>query len=334
MGVVRALVEVVEMSGASGLELLRAANIPPDALDASDARLTRAESYRLCELAMDLTRDPALGMHWAERLNAHSFTPISPLLEHAATLRQAFDSLSQFHRLLTDKPGFEIVEASDTVTVRCSKMLRESSRAQVFVSEMQVSGIFRLIRSFGVHAKKVQVQFAYSAPGHRAEYTRVFEGMERFDQPFTGLVFPRALMEASSPHKNEDVHGALRSVAERRMLRLTQRTTYAARVRDLLVERGPAASTDMKIIAKQLGMSVRSLRRRLSGEGRTYKSVTSDARAILAKRLLLSTHGTIKEVAYDLGFADTTAFHRAFKRRTGMTPQVYRTQQLMADHPE
>lgn len=334
MGVVRALFEMIDDSGVSRLELLRAANIDLDVLEATDARLTRVECYRLCELAMDSTGDPALGIHWAQTLSARSFTPLSALIEHAPTLRQAFDSLSQFHRLVSDQLGFDVMETGDKVTMRCARMPGESLRANIFVSEMQVSGMFRVIRSFGIDARKLNVSFAYAAPPHLSEYARVFDGVARFEQPFTGISFERALMHAASPQGNADVHLALRSVAERRMLRLMHRSTYADRVSELLVERGAGASTDMKSVARQLAMSVRSLRRRLSAEGRTYKSVESDARAILAKRLLLSNRGPIKQVAYDLGFADATAFHRAFKRRTGMTPRVYRAQQLMAAQME
>ena len=331
MGVVRALLEAVEMSGVSALELLRAAKVEPDAVRVADASMTRSQSYRLCELAMDLTRDPALGIHWVERLSAHSFTPISPLIEHAPTLRQAFESLSEFHRLLTDNPGFELMETRDKVTVRCEPLASEPRRIQIFVAEMVVTGVFRLIRSFGVPARKLRVQFAYEAPSHRAEYARVFEGAQHFDGAFTGLVFDRALMDTAALQNNEEVHSALRTVAKRRMVRLMQCMTYSTRVCDMMVERGPAARTDMKIIARQLGISMRSLRRRLSAEGTTYKSLTSDARATMAKRLLLTTQASIKEVAYDLGFADSTAFHRAFKRRTGMTPQGYRTHQATVE---
>ena len=55
---------------------------------------------------------------------------------------------------------------------------------------------------------------------------------------------------------------------------------------------------------------------------------------MIAKHLLVSTNEPIKEIAYDLGFADTTAFHRAFKRSTGTTPQAYRTLQLAAAYPK
>src|SRR5690606_23615634 len=104
-------------------------------------------------------------------------------------------------------------------------------------------------------------------------------GRERFDQPFTALVFDRALLDATSPHQDDDVCEALQSVAERRLLRISQRTPYAIRVRDFLVREGFPHRTDMESVARALGMSVRSLRRRLEAEGKAYNDILSEARA-------------------------------------------------------
>src|SRR5512139_2279484 len=72
--VVQGLIEIVEMSGVARSQFLRAARVSPDALDAGDARIPRSEMYRLVEVAVELTGDPGLGLHWGERLSANTFT--------------------------------------------------------------------------------------------------------------------------------------------------------------------------------------------------------------------------------------------------------------------
>jgi AraC-like DNA-binding protein len=332
--VVHALFDLVEKAGVSRLQLLREAKLAGHELDAADARVTRAVIYWLCERAIELTGDPALGLHWSETISGNTFAPVSPMIAHSATLRQGLESLAKFDRLLTDATGYELIERDERVVLRCSTLVGESSRIQRFVAEMIVAGLFKLIGTFSAHPRSAQVSFAYPAPSYRAEYARVFMGAEQFEQPFTGLEFDRALMNAVSPHKDEDVHSALRSVAERRLLRLTQSTPYSERVRELLVQRGGAGPTDMDTVASALGLSVRTLRRRLCAEGKPYRSIVNDALAIVAKHQLRSTQRTIQEIAHELGFADASTFHRAFKRRTGMTPQAYRAKQLGSDKPE
>jgi AraC-like DNA-binding protein len=323
--VLHGLIEAVEMAGIPRSRLLRAAQLEPEHLSPADARMTRAAVFRLCELAMDLTADPALGLHWAERLSGNTFNPISHMIAHSATLRKAFESLTEFHRLLTDQPSFELLERGGSVTVRCMDLTGESLRTQRFAAEMLVIGILKLIRSFSMQARP-RVSFEYPAPAYHSEYARVFEGAERFEQRFTGLVFDSALMNTPSPHKDDDVHGALRSIAERRVLQMTQSTPYAMRVRELLAQQTPSGRADMATVARSLGMSVRSLRRRLDEEGKTFDSIVNEALASTAKHLLRHTQRTIQEISYEMGFSDTSAFHRAFRRWTGMTPSAYRTE--------
>jgi AraC-like DNA-binding protein len=328
MRVVRGLLDGVEQSGVARTQFLRAAQLPPERLAADDARMTRAEVYRLCELAISLTADPAFGLHWCERLTGTTFNVVSDLIAHSATLRQALESVQQFHRLLSDRYSFELIERSDKVTIRVAPVSGESSKIERFIAEMQMTGFFRLIRSFSADARPDRVSFEYAAPDYRGEYARVFEGTERFQQPFTEILFDRALMNAASPYKDEDLHNAIRSIAERRVLRLTQRTPFSVRVRELLAQQAPSTRADMQTVARQLGLSVRSLRRRLSAEGKTYSAVANEALAIVAQQLLRDTQRTIQETAYEMGFSDTSAFHRAFKHWTGTTPRAFRETQL------
>ncbi|HKU41506.1 MAG TPA: AraC family transcriptional regulator [Polyangiales bacterium] len=322
--VVRGLADALEVSGVPATELLRAAQLGPEQLESSDIRLPRWEVYRLCELAMDLADDPAFGLHWAEHLSGNTFVPISHLIAHAPTLRHAFDALSHFQRLISDRYGYELTESSDRVTVRCLDLYGASPRMQRFTAEMITMGVIRLLRMYSPRAQPERVCFAYSAPSYHAEYARLFERAPQFDQPFTGVVFDRALMSRPSQHKDEDLHEALCSIAERRVVNLTQRTSYAQRVHEYLVQHDPRTS-DMSTVARALGMSVRSLRRRLADEGKSYHDVAHDALASVAKRLLLEQRHSIQETAYELGFAEPATFHRAFKRWTGMTPNEYRS---------
>jgi len=324
MRIVRGLVEAVEQVGVSRVELLRSAELDPAALDCEDTSVPRSSVYRLCELALDLTGDPAFGLHWSERLCGTTFNPVSHLAAHAATLRQGLESLHRFHRLLSDQSSFRVSERADKVTVQCSRLSCASLRMQRFASEMLVLGLFRLIRSYCAQARFDAVSFDYAMPTYHGEYTRAFELAPRFEQSFTCIVFDRALMNTASLHKDEDVHEALRAIAERRILRLTQHTPFTLRVRDLLVEQAQAHQPDMSRVARVLGLSKRSLRRRLVSEASSYKTIAKEALAIVAKQHLRNGRLTIKETAYEMGFADTSTFHRAFKRWTGRTPSAYR----------
>jgi AraC-like DNA-binding protein len=321
--VVQGLVDAVVATGVDRQAFLDGAKLPPSLLEDQDARVSRTHMFHMCEVALDLTGDDALGLHWGETCTDSTFTPLSHLIAHSDNLRAGFQTLFDFERLMTDESRYELVEEGDHVVLRLSSMPEESSRVQKFVAEMEAVGIYRLMRSFGADVRPAVVSFAYPAPSYHADYTRIFHGIERFDQPHSALSFPRTLMSSVPLHKDPDVRSALQAIASRRVLRLTKRMPYSLRVREQLVKLGPCVRSDMSQVAHALGMSVRSLRRRLEAEGETFNAVVNEAAAIIAKQLLEDKQKSIQEAAFEMGFADASGFHRAFKRWTGVTPRSY-----------
>jgi AraC-like DNA-binding protein len=307
-------------------QLLRAGELELSQLKAPNARLPRSTVYRLSALALELTGDPALGLHWAETVNEGSFVPLSHVMAHSATLRQAFESLASLHRLLSDQPSFQLVERNDKASVRI-ELCGEALAVQRFSAEMAVSGFYHMLRRAGPRALPESVSFEYPAPAYEREYARVFQGAVLFQQPFTGVLFDRALLDAPALDKDDDVHEALKALAERRLQGLTRSTPYHVQVREFLVRERRGQRVDMDEVARALHLSVRSLRRRLAAEGKAYGEIADEALAVVAKHLLRDKRRSIQETAYELGFGSFSAFHRAFRRSTGTTPCAYRDAQ-------
>jgi AraC-like DNA-binding protein len=243
-------------------------------------------------------------------------------------LRQALETMSTFERLLSDEPSIQISEDAHQVTVRCLRLHGEPASVQRLWAEMNMANLVRLLRPYGVHARLDRLCFAYAAPAHKREYGRIFGSAVRFDQAFTELVFDCRLMTTHSPHNDQEVYDALKALAERRMTKLIEEAPYALRARELLVQRWWASRCDMNSVARSLGLSVRSLRRRLAAEGKPYHAVEREALATVATHLLRDKRRTIRDIACEMGFSNAGTFHRAFRRWTGTTPSAYRKEQL------
>lgn len=328
MRVVSAVLDGVERAGIPRDALLRAAQLTPAALERPEARVSESEVVRLCEHALSLSGDPALGLHWGERLTVDTFVPLSYLVTHATTLRHALASLAQFATLLSDLPGYEIVEDAELVRMRCQPRWLTIPALQRFVAELTVCGFVHVVRCFHASWQPEHVSFAYPAPEYRDEYTRVFGPGVRFDCAHSGLGFGRERLDTISLHKDEGIHQALEELAQQRLARIARQAPYAVRVREHLIQQGRLSQRDMSQVAQALGLSVRSLRRRLAAEGTSYADVENEAFTVLAKRLLLDRALTIQQTAFELGFSGSTTFHRAFKRATGMTPNTFLAAQL------
>jgi AraC-like DNA-binding protein len=326
--VLRSIVAQAVYAGIERTRFLEAAGIAPGTLEAGDGRVPLAECFRVLGVALTCTGDPAFGLHWAEHLDSFRLAPVSNLLTCSGSLRQCLEALGRFHRLLADHPGYVVHFEGDTVTLQVAHMPWGSADNERTISEMVVLGFHRLCSVFVHERRAMRVSFAYPAPSYAGEYVRLFHGQVLFEQPFSGLTVNLGGAPESALHEDAGLFAALHSVAEQRLMRMQLGTPYSVRLRQFLVERGWKDHSKMSVAAGALGLSARSLRRRLSEEGLTYSAVTEEALSIVAKRLLRVGRLSIQEAAFEMGFSDTTTFHRAFRRWTGMTPSTYRKGQV------
>lgn len=316
------LAEAAERVGVARERLFSISGVDPALVGRPEGRISLASYDALVEAALDSTGDQALGLHMGEMASGATAGVMANLIEQSSTLRDGIDSLLRFHRLITDRPAWRLTERDGTAT-----LLYEAAsgppRARRVRCESTMTGFFRMVRAFAPGAPVQGVCFEHPAPPYLAEYTRIFENTARFEQPFTGILFESQLLDVEQGYRDADFRAAVELQAERRLSRLENSKSHTERVREYLAERPATEYRDMVRTARALGVSVRSLRRRLLEEGSSYSLVVEAALAALAKRLL-DEGRAIEDAAYEMGFSTPSAFHKAFKRWAGTTPTEYR----------
>jgi AraC-like DNA-binding protein len=283
------------------------------------------EEYdRLVELALELSGDPALGLHMAEIADATTYSHVAHLIAYATTMRQGIQSYVRYHRLLTDRTAYRLLEHGPTSTL-VFEVTPGTRLCQRFHAELTLAGLFRMVQFFGSGDAIAGVAFEHRRPDHAAEYARVFRGLERFEQSESGVTFGSELLDRPQVRADTELHAAIEEHAKQRVSRLLGQTPYRERVLQYLLDRATIEGRyAMSAAARNIGVSVRTLRRRLQEEGASYANLANEALVHRAERLVADQDRTIDEAAYVLGFSQRSAFHRAFKRWTGMTPTEYR----------
>lgn len=321
---VRALLEAAETHGVSREILLREGDVKLEDLQGLEARVDLGVFRRMILRALDLSGDPALGLHIGERASDTAFDMIGQLIAHASTLRHAIALCAQFQALFMDDMSTRLEERAGTARWSC-EFPHTDPRFDALWSEFIAVGLVRALRAFaGMGAKPETVCFTHRRPAHYPEYTRLFGGAERFETEFMGIEFSAAMLDRAYLHRNPELHALLLPRAERALGQLGGPTRYSDRLRHYFLARSPARIPDMSDAARELGLSERSLRRKLAEEGISYRELVQTAQQTAACTMLRDPRSTIQEVARALDFADVTAFHRAFKRWVGVTPQEYR----------
>jgi AraC-like DNA-binding protein len=322
---VRALVQALEQVGVSRSQLFAAVSVDPHWLGDCHARLSDAEYERMQLAALELSGDPALGLHMGEQARASTYDVLGHLTEHATTLRQAIETLARYSRILSDAHECVLHEDDQTASIRYTLSANREQQSGRMSVELTLSALSRMIRAFvGPHASARRVYFEYDAPAYSLEYRRIFSGNECFGQSFNAIEFERGWLDSAQLHQSPELYHALQALAERTLGLFTRTVAFAELVTQHLLRCDRARMPNMNDVARHFEISERSLRRRLQEEGIAYNELVERARTKIAQRMLEQSRSSIHEIAYAMGFATPAAFHRAFKRWTGMTPSVYK----------
>lgn len=166
--------------------------------------------------------------------------------------------------------------------------------------------------------------FCQPAPGHAAEYRLIFGQALRFDQPASRLVMDAAHLELPLVRERKAAQAFLREAPANFLVKYRCRNGPTALVRGRLCRVPPADWPDFEDLAASMHTTASTLRRHLEQEGRTYQGIKDELRRDLAVDYLCNSPSSVADIAHALGFAEHSAFHRAFRKWTGASPGAYR----------
>ena len=180
----------------------------------------------------------------------------------------------------------------------------------------------------------VAVDFESPRPAQASDHLYLFPGPVRFNCDATRLCFDSAYLDMPIRQNKTDLSVFLRLAPEGCLFEsFAEQQMVCHRVRQCIADRLPAPST-IEEIADYLHYSARTLCRRLQAEGTSFQAVKDEVRRDIAIQRLTRSDDTITAIAFDVGFDNPTAFHRAFRHWTGSTPTVYRSTAGTVSQPE
>lgn len=293
-----------------------------------DARVPAAAVLDLWAAMPALTGLPHFGIWLAELACAAPPTSLGARLVHSApSLGEGLRRLLRFERVLH---GVKATELSvDGAVARFTHTppigIGPGSQPAIEFAFAWLLGTARVTTGTALAASAVT--FTHAAPGPLDEYRRVLGVEPRFGATENALEMPEQDLEL--PQVTADA--LLGRLVERHARELSRELPTgsgpAARVRGLLarsLSAGHAEAASLSAVAREFQLPDRTLQRRLAAEGTSFAAVLDEVRRELALEHLAQPTTSVAEVAFALGFADQTAFHRAFVRWTGKTPGEHR----------
>lgn len=319
----RAIRKALDAAGVDSRALFAAAGLDVAALADAQARYPVEHTNRLWQLAVAATGDPAFGLVVARHAGALSFHALGYSLNASGTLREAFERLTRYFRVVSD--GAELSFHRDgwqyryVIDVRSGGVqpAYESIDAFAYVIVRMCRGLYRSDYA------PLRLALRRPAPPDPLPYQRAFRCPIEFAAPDNAMWFDSAHFEHALESANPELARHNDEVAARYLARFG-RALVRERLRAVLIEQLPAGEPSQDKAAEALHLSVRSLQRRLADEGTSYKAVLDDLRRELAVSYLRQARNSISEITYLLGFSDTSSFTHAFRRWTGVAPSRYR----------
>ena len=325
---------ILDYLRARGLDadgVLAPAGFDEDGLRDVERRVSRAEADAIRAELLRACPEPGLGVAVARHVGPEIFDVLECAARASATTGDMIAVINRFARLADSDYHFWLepmgsrrlwrFKASEHATApeACRRALH------VFLSEfrigvLQASGRRILGRPIPMH----EIWFDWSAPDDLAAYAALFDAPVRFDAPFVAIVFDVEALAFPVPGNDPTTRTVLEQVAERRLASLGRATTFADRTRAIIAEECARGAPSLSRIARRLGTTPWTLRRRLGAEGQHYHALIQSTRLELARACLLDPECSITEIAFRLGFRDQSNFFKAFRRWTGQTPAEYR----------
>ena len=297
------------------------AGLDPAALG-PDARVPRAALNRLWAEAVAASGDPAIGLEVSRYTAQTTFHALGYAVLASLTLREAFERMIRYRRLIGEVLELRLVDAGERVRFE----IDVSRDPGVPPQAVDAIAAVWVRQARALHAPRpcepLAVELARPAPADLLPYRRTFRQTVRFDAAANALEYARADVDARLPAGNAELARNSDEVLVRYLARLEQ-SRLSSRVQQALLDALPDGAPDKAAVARSLAMSPRNLQRRLAEEGTSFSALLEEARTSLARTYVEEGRLSVTEIAFMLGFADTSAFSRAFKRWTGLSPRAW-----------
>ncbi len=290
-----------------------------------DLRIPMSAAHDLLDAGVVFLGDPELGLKAGSGIRHGDVGVLDYAMSSSDTVRSAIEVAARYMRLINDALQVRLETEGTRAMIRLENQMVLPRAAEDFqMSAFYKSHAGSMLRDL----PDLEFWFTHGPPEQDAEYRRTFApGTVRFAAPCTAIVFDAAHLDLPLSSADSRLHSVVRKHADLMLAELPKAQNLTEKVRDLVAEDLPHGQPSAARSARQLGMSPRTLGRRLEAEGTTFTALVDDLRQRLAIRYLGSQEVTLAEITFLLGFSHAAAFHRAFKRWTGQTPVEYRRKQ-------
>lgn len=332
VGFVNNLADAVRQLGQDPLPLLEQYDLDAARLAEPRARLSIPRYMRLGHAAIQLTGEPALGLHMGRlsRLSQAGLAGVTAA--QAPTVREAARALVRFEPLYASnyRGRSSLAEDARGAWLRFYSISPYNAYNRFVVDSVLASWIQQLGNLVGQRLAVEKLQIEFPLPSYGASYLELLDCPLEFSAQQNQLRLNQATLNLRNPEHCPSTWRQLLEICERELEQLTRTRSLRERIIQLLGPLLHGREPDLQEVAARLQLPSWTLRRKLAEEGTQFRAILNETRRDLAMAYIRDTELAFGEIAYLLGFASAEAFQRAFKRWSQQTPGEFRRSQRRA----
>ena len=324
VGSVLAIPAVLRSLGVDPAEVLAEQGLESTLFDSPDNRISQAARSRLLAHCAARTGCPHFGLLVCEQVGLSSLGLVGLLAKYSPDVATALRSIVRYLHLHSRGAAMELVVDGEQALLTlglpdfvATEQLGDGGTAMLLNIMRDLCG-----RSWA----PAQACFAHRQPDDVEAYRRVFQAPLRFDADRYGLVFAARWLGRQLP----EVDDALRRLLQQQVDALEARhgVDFPAQVRSVLQSALMTGDASAGSVGALFSMHSRTLHRHLAGFGTSFRTLVDETRFEIALQMLGDSSYEVRRIADMLGYADASAFTRAFRRWSGTTPALWRTQHV------
>jgi len=320
-----ALAAELAAQGVSVKDLFARTGLEPSQLEDSRARMSHRQRLAIYANARRLAKRPEIGLLAGARQRLSDFGMYGYAMLSSATFGEAL-MLSVEHVTMAGPAVRQISFSIEGNTgVLRSHGVQALGDLLPFVAEFwrsSMTSLFSHVLESPFPTRRMV--FTFPAPAHWRLYQRMFNCPIEFEGEAMEWQFDRGVLDRPCPNANPITAQVCQQFCDRMLTEASGDTDLVLQIRTTYLNSSQNVPTAQEA-AEKLGLSLRTLHRRLAESGLTYQRVIDELRCSIATEFLENTQLSIEQVAERVGFADAAGFRRAFKKWTDKAPKFYRT---------
>ncbi len=322
---IRSLAVTVADHGLAPARLLVGLGLTIDDLADPSCRVSFRQGREAILRAMNATKGLALGLETGMREKITSVGLVGYAMLTAASVGDAVRLGLELQKDTGSMLEFDERHGDEGITVTAASRFHDPDIYVFLVEEAFASFMGIATELAGPEFRPLRVDFSYPEPAYRDVYERVFDCEIRFGQLENAFIYDPVWYAKPLDTADPFSHRQLLDFLAYNASRSREAAEIIASVERVLRQRLDAP-VSVAMLARELGMSERTLRRRLADSGVSFQSLLDGQRKNRALELLSNPQTTVEQIAYAVGFTDAHNFRRAFRRWTGKTPGAVRSE--------